>query len=217
MKKCFLLSIVTFCFLISSFSQGTEVKDVVATKDVESIAKAQKDSLKWAHLESLAYFPLIKAGTFSGVLPVEGVDEIPDPKRDYKLLFEFTLFNKDSTHEKLNPGLVEIARILNLHVASGIPLSHIHPVIVVHGGSLFSIENNGVYQAKYKKDNPNSKLIQDLMKNGAKFIACGQALDMFDINKKELYPGVKLSLTAQTVLSDYIGQSYVLYGIHEEK
>ncbi len=208
MKKCFLLFTVTFCFLISSFSQGT---------DVDSIAKAQKDSLKWARLESLAYFPLIKAGTFSGVLPVEGVDEIPNPKKDYKLLFEFTLFNNDSTHEKLDPGLVEIARILNLHVASGIPLSHIHPVIVVHGGSLFSIENNGVYQAKYKKDNPNSKLIQDLMKNGAKFIACGQALNMLDINKAELYPGVKLSLTAQTVLSDYIGQSYVLYGIHEAK
>jgi intracellular sulfur oxidation DsrE/DsrF family protein len=217
MKKYFLLLLIMISFFPRSFSQANEVKKDVITKQVtDSIAAARKDSIKWATLESLAYFPLIKAGTFSGVLPVAGIDEIPDPEREYKLLFEFTLFNKDSTNEKLNPGLVEIARILNLHVASGIPISHIHPVIVAHGHSLFSIQNNEVYQQKFKKDNPNSKLIQDLMKNGARFIACGQAMNFFDVKKEELFPGVKVSLTAQTVLSGYIGQGYVWYDISKE-
>lgn len=215
MNKCFLIVCFSISFLNPLFSQNTEVKN--ADKKVsDSIMAARKDSIKWAKLASLAYFPLIKAGTFSGVLPVEGVDEIPSPKRQYKLLFEFTLNFKDSTHEKLNPGLVEIARVLNLHVASGIPISHIHPVIVVHGPSLFSIENNETFKAKYKKDNPNNQLIQDLMKNGAKFIACGQAMNFLDVKKEELYPGVKVSLTAQTVLSNYIGQGYVWYGISDE-
>ncbi|HEY5406242.1 MAG TPA: DsrE family protein, partial [Ginsengibacter sp.] len=111
---------------------------------------------------------------------------------------------------------VEIARVLNLHVASGIPVSHIHPIIVVHGPSLFSIQNNGVYQSKYNKDNPNSQLILDLMKNGAKFIACGQAMSFLDIKKEQLYPGVKVSLTAQTALSNYTGQGYVWYKISDE-
>lgn len=193
-----------------------KVKDGVIKQLTDSILAARKDSIKWAKFESMAYFPLINAGKFSGVLPVTGVDEIPSPEREYKLLFEFTLFKQDSTHEKLNPGFVEIARILNLHVASGIPISHIHPVIVVHGSSLFSIQNNKVYQDKFKKDNPNSKLIQELMKNGARFIACGQAMNFFDVKKEELFPGVKVSLTAQTVLSNYIGQGYVWYGISEE-
>lgn len=216
MKKCFIILCLGISFLNPSFSQSAEVKNATDKKVNDSIMAARKDSIKWAKLASLAYFPLIKAGTFSGVLPVEGVDEIPSPKRQYKLLFEFTLNFKDSTHEKLNPGLVEIARVLNLHVASGIPISHIHPVIVVHGPSLFSIENNEVFKAKYKKDNPNNQLIQDLMKNGAKFIACGQAMNFLDVKKQELYPGVKVSLTAQTVLSNYIGQGYVWYGISDE-
>ena len=55
------------------------------------------------------------------------------------------------------------------------------------------------------------------MKYGAKFIACGQAMNFLDIKKQELYPGVKVSLTAQTALSNYIGQGYVWYGISDEK
>ncbi|MDP4284942.1 MAG: DsrE family protein [Bacteroidota bacterium] len=209
------------CFIISLlhplFSQTNGVKTDANKRLNDSIAGARKDSIKFAKLMSIAYYPLIKAGPFSGVLPVEGVDEMPDPNKEYKLLFEFTLVEKDTSHEKLNPGLVEIARILNLHAASGIPISHIHPVIVVHGGSaLHSIENNEAYISKYKKDNPNIKLIQDLMQNGAKFIACGQAMHFWDLNKADLYPGVKVSLTAQTVLSNYSEQGYVWYKINEE-
>src|SRR5665647_2561829 len=204
MKKYILIISLIISIPHLSFAQTS-----VEKKLSDSIAAARKDSMKLAKLESIAYYPLINAGPWSGVLPVEGVDEIPDPKREYKLLFEFTLVFKDTTHAKLNPGLVEIARVLNLHVASGIPISHIHPLIVVHGPSLFSIENNETFKAKFKKDNPNNQLIQDLMKNGAKFIACGQAMNFLDVKKEELYPGVKVSLTAQTVLSNYIGQGYV--------
>ena len=213
MKKYFLLLYLLASILPHLFSQVNDVNK----QQSDSIMAARKDSIKWAKLESMAYFPLIKAGTFSGVLPVEGIDEIPDPNREYKLLFEFTLNFKDSSHAKLNPGLVEIARIINLHVASGIPVSHIHPIIVAHGSSLFSIRKNEVFQDKYKKDNPNSKLIDDLMKNGVKFIACGQAMNFLDIKKEELYTGVKVSLTAQTALSNYLGQGYVLYSINEER
>jgi intracellular sulfur oxidation DsrE/DsrF family protein len=71
--------------------------------------------------------------------------------------------------------------------------------------------------AKARKDNPNSQLILDLMKNGSKLIACGQAMMFLDVKKEELFPGVKVSLTAQTVLSNYIGQGYVLYSINDDR
>lgn len=217
MKKYFLLVVLFSSVLFPSFSQSSKPTNDVDKKISDSILAANKDSIKWAKLSKLAYFPVIKAGTYSGVLPVAGVDEIPSPKRQYKILFEFTEGIKDSSHKKLNPGLVEIARVINLHVASGIPLSHIHPIIVTHGPSLFSIESNQAYQDKYKKDNPNYQLILDLMKCGAKFIACGQAMDFLEIKKDELFPGVKVSLTAQTALSNYIGQGYVWYDISEDK
>ena len=84
MNKCFLLVCLSTCFLNPLFSQNTEVKNTLDQKVNDSIMAAHKDSIKWTKLASLAYFPLIKAGTFSGVLPVEGVDEIPSPKRQYK-------------------------------------------------------------------------------------------------------------------------------------
>ncbi len=213
MIKYIAIGALIISFASPSFSQSNDVNKHLA----DSIAGARKDSTKFARLSGIAYYPLIKAGPFSGVLPVEGVDEIPDLKKEYKLLFEFTLIDKDTSHKKLNPGLVEIARILNLHVASGIPISQIHPVIVVHGGSaLHSIENNDAYKKMYNTENPNTKIIQDLMQNGARFIACGQAMQIWDVNKADLFKGTKVSLTAQTVLSNYSEQGYVWYKINEE-
>lgn len=216
MKKFILCLLVLIGFLPTAFAQKIVNKDV-AKAITDTSAAAKKEEARFAKMASLAYFPLINAGVFSGVLPVSGIDEIPDPKKEYKLLFEFTINPKDSTHSQVNSGLVEISRIINLHVASGIPIANIHPVVVVHGPSLLSIRKNEVFQKSFQKNNPNSKVIDDLMKNGVKVIACGQAMNFFNVKKEELYAGVKVSLTAQTVLSNYISQGYVLYGITSEK
>ncbi len=205
MKKSILLISLIISFTYPSFSQN---------HGKESMPPIFKDSAKLNQLKAMAYYPVINAGLFSSVLPVEGVDEIPDPNKDYKLLFEFTAGSNDSTHKSLNPGLIEIARVINLHVASGIPISHIHVVVATHGPSLYSLETNDAYKKRNGTDNPNIKLIKELIQNGAKFIACGQAMHLFMVNKPDLYPGTKVSLTAQTVLSNYIEQGYVWYNIN---
>jgi intracellular sulfur oxidation DsrE/DsrF family protein len=216
MKMYMLFFSFIIFFQLPAFSQGKRVSDVYKTVS-DSVVRAYKDSIRVSKLMSIAYYPLIKAGPYSGVLPVEEIDEIPDSSKVYKLLFEFTLVDKDTSHEKLNPGLVEIARILNLHVASGIPVSRIHPVILVHGGSaLHAIENNEAFKKKYHKNNPNSKLIRDLMQNGAKFIACGQAMKFWDINKADLFEGVRVTLSAQTALPNFSEKGFVWYKINEE-
>jgi predicted peroxiredoxin len=69
----------------------------------------------------------------------------------------------------------------------------------VHAAALNAIKNNEAYQKKYKVDNPNIKLINDLKNIGAKFIACGQAMEFFEVKKEELLQDIKISLTAQTV------------------
>ena len=60
---------------------------------------------------------------------------------------------------------------------------------------------NEAYQAKHEMDNPNIKLIDQLSKAGVEFMICSQLLG--DIEKADLLPNVKLTLTAQTVLSEY--------------
>jgi intracellular sulfur oxidation DsrE/DsrF family protein len=188
---------------------GTAEKDNIARE------KAMKDSLKMAKLFAIAQYPYVKGSKWSGIIPVDNPTEIPDPAHDYKLLFELTAKNPDSLAKDINVGLDEVARVLNLHFASGIPANKIVPVIVIHGPGLEAIGTNEFYKKKHSMDNPNLKLIQDLEKAGAKFIACGQAMAFFDYKKDDLLPDVKISLTAQTVLSNYQYQGYVLYSIKE--
>ena len=179
--------------------------------DSVKINKEFKQKEDWERLKAVTIYPVIRGGEFSGVIPVKDPTEIPDPRIDYKLLFELTENNPDSTIKEINSGLTEVARKINLHVASGIPLKKIFPVIVVHGGALFALTNNAYFKEKFKVDNPNLKLISDLEGLGARFIACGQAMAFIDLKRESLLPLVKISLTAQTVLSHYQLKGYVKY------
>ena len=199
------------CLLLVQFGMTqTVVKD--------SAQKAKEDSIKMKKLEAILTYPLINAGTFSGVVPVSNPDEIPDPSLNYKLLFELVDNNKATEEKDINHGLTEICRIINLHVASGIPVKNITPIIVVHAAALRSFYINTIYQNKYKVDNPNIAIVDELIKKtGARFIACGQAMNFFDVPREEMIPQVKVSLTAQTVLSHYQLIGYKLYEIRDDK
>lgn len=185
------------------------------TKD--SLAKAQQDSIRIERLLTKAYYPLIKSSKWSGVLPVSNVTEKPDVFIQYKLLMEEVIPIKDSVAAKdISEGLSEVGRIINLHIASGIPKNKLDVVVVVHGPALYALYTNKAYKKKYGIDNPNIVLINELMKNGVKFIACGQAMNFFDVKQEEMVPNIKISLTAQTVLSNYQLKGYVWYLIADK-
>lgn len=178
----------------------------------DTLTKDQQDSIRIAGLFTKAYYPLIKSSKWSGVLPVTNVTEKPDPSMQYKLLMEEVIPIKDSAAAKeINEGLSEVGRFINLHIASGIPKNKLDVVVVVHGAALYALYTNEVYRKKYGIDNPNIVLINELMKNGVKFIACGQAMNFFDVKQEEMVPNIKISLTAQTVLSNYQLKGYVWY------
>jgi predicted peroxiredoxin len=206
-------TIVSICTAQTPATGNTEQ----AKKDSVAHAKMIQDSLKMAKLFAIAQYPLLKGSKWSGVIPVSDPTEIPDPNRDYKLLFEITERNPDSLAKDINAGLDEVTRVLNLHFASGIPAKNLMPVIVVHGPGLRALMTNECYRKKHSIDNPNLQLIHDLEKMGAKFIACGQAMAFTETKKEDLLPDIKISLTAQTVLSNYQLQGYVLYSIKADK
>ena len=182
-------------------------------EDSVKVSKEYAEKEKWARIYSEALYPLLKGTKNSGVIPVTGPTFIPDPNMDYKILFEVTGNNPDSTIKEINAGLDEVARVINLHYASGIPAKRIIPVIVVHAGALNALKTNMAYQRKYKVDNPNLKLIADMENLGAQFIACGQAMAFFEVKKEELLPEIKVSLSAQTVISSYQLKGYILHPI----
>ena len=222
MRKLSLLLLASMAFFFASSQTTTSVDSARNAKkdstlralihaDSVKIGKEYAEKEKWDKMEARAIFPLLKGTKNSGVIPVTDPTEIPDPNIDYKFLFELTSNNPDSLSKEINGGLGEIARVLNLHYASGIPAKRLIPVIVVHGGALNAIKTNVAYQKKYKIDNPNLQLIDDLKKLGARFIACGQAMAFSETMKEDLLPDVKVSITAQTVLSHYQLKGYVKY------
>jgi intracellular sulfur oxidation DsrE/DsrF family protein len=222
MKKITLLSF-SLIFGLIGFCQPAQNDSVIKTlnKQKDSTLRSiyQADSLKtekefaekikWEKLKAVAQYPVLNAGENSGIVPVKDPTEIPDPAQDYKLLFELTGNNPDSIAKEINYGLTEVSRVINLHVASGIPVKKIFPVIVIHAGALNAITINTYYNEHFKMDNPNLKIISELEKLGTKFIACGQAMAFFNIKKEDLLPEVKVSLTAQTVLTAYQLKGYV--------
>jgi intracellular sulfur oxidation DsrE/DsrF family protein len=223
MKK----TVITLISAVLSFTGIAQTaSSIKLSKDSSLRALIHADSLKiekqyaeierWDKLKASAVYPVFNAGELSGVVPVKDPTEIPDPNITYKLLFELTDNNPDSLIKEMNSGLVEVSRIINLHVASGIALNKIVPVIVVHGGALNAFCTSDHYKGKYKVDNPNMKLINELKNMGTRFIACGQAMAFRKVNKDDLLPEVKISLTAQTVLSNYQLKGYVHYDITEK-
>ena len=160
-------------------------------------------------------FPAIKSVKWAGVVPVHGIDEIPDPTMQYKLLFELTGFaykGQDLTAKKeFNEGLGSVARELNLHEANNIPRKNIDAVVVVHAGALYSLLTNEKYKKKYGLDNPNIPLIKELQDYGVKIIACGQAMTFLGLEMGDLVPGIKQALNAQTVISSYQLKNYVYF------
>ncbi|MBU1373674.1 MAG: DsrE family protein [Bacteroidetes bacterium] len=222
-KQLFALLILSFSFVFANgqtmMSESLRLKKdsalkVAIHKDSVKIEKEFTTAAKWDNLFSKLEYPLLKGGKFSGVLPVKKVTETPDPKIDYKILFEMVKDNPDSMKNEILSGLDEATRVINLHYAAGVPIKKIVPIIVAHGGAEFAFMNNEAYQKRYKMDNPNIKLINDLETLvGAKFIICEQAMLMKGIKPEEFLPSVKLSLTAQTVITSYQLKGYVLMNV----
>lgn len=204
---------IFFCSAQTSVSDA----NLKTKKDSTARAKMIADSLRMEKLYATAQYPLLRGSKLSGIIPVSNLTEIPEPKREYKLLFKFWAKNPDSLSGEINHSIDEVVRILNLHVASGIPTGNLFPVIVIAGGGMEALMNNEAYKKKHSVDNPNLKVISELEKIGTKFIVCGQSMAFKDYKKEDLLPEVKISLTAKTVLSNYQLQGYVLYSIEPDK
>lgn len=216
MKYHFLLIIflctgISFCMAQTSHADSTFRQKKIDPAN----AKIISDSLKVAKLHAVAQYPLIRGGIWSGVLPVENPGDKPDPSLEYKLVFKVSAKNPDSISNEISRSFDEVARILNLHVAAGIPAYKLHPVIVIQGAALESVMNNDAFNKNHSFDNPNISMIKDMVRTGAKFISCGQSMAFQEIKRENLLPDVKVAISARTAISGYQAQGYVLYTIEQ--
>lgn len=188
----------------------------VAGQSKDSAAMARRDSLRMEKMLKNAIYPLIKTAKMGGVVPIANPDEPIDPNIKYRLLMNFTqAATTPAKSKEINGALAEVARIINLHIAAGVPKENLELVVIAHGSGLFSLLDQNHYHKKFKIDNPNEALVKELEDAGVKFLACGQAMKFLDIEKNDLLNGIKQAYSAKTVISTYSLKGFVLTDVNE--
>ncbi|MEI8111099.1 MAG: DsrE family protein [Chitinophagia bacterium] len=151
-------------------------------------------------------YPLIKG--FGGVSEIPLATELPDAKKDYKIIVEVNTENP--TPAKVHELMEKIASIANLHVLGGVQPNRLHLVAVIHGPAAMYIMNDSVYQQKYGTNNPNIPLFHVLKEAGVKLLVCGQSMMKRNIDPATLAPDLGIALSAMTTLSTYEQKGYAL-------
>jgi intracellular sulfur oxidation DsrE/DsrF family protein len=180
-------------------------------------ANTQNRDERFKKLEGKMIFPVLNAGYLSGVLPVDNIAEKPDPNTEVKLMFDFTQATSSGNQaQKVNEGLSEVVRVLNLHAAAGIPKDKIKAIIVFHAASITTVMNDAFYQKQYQLNNPNAALLKELNDFGCNLVICGQSLQLREVPTTNLLPFIKVAVAAKTTLSKYHQQGYFLFEIKGE-
>jgi len=150
--------------------------------------------------------PVIK--NFGGIFDIPYADEKPDPSMDYNIIIEIehAIDHADS----LNWGLNNVARLLNVHVMGGVKPEKLHVVLAIHAGAAFTVMNNEAYKAKYKVNNPNLALFEELSNAGVKIFVCGQSLMARKIDRMKMVPQVKIASSMLTTLTTYQLKGYAV-------
>lgn len=148
--------------------------------------------------------PVIKSQ--GGIFEIPFAVEKPDPAMVYNIVVEVE--RESEKPDTINWALNNVARLLNLFAVGGVPASNVHLVLAIHGGAAYTAMNNDQYRAKYKVDNPNLKLYQELQAAGVQLFICGQSIINRKIDRTRLVPEVKPALSMLTTVTTYQLKGY---------
>jgi intracellular sulfur oxidation DsrE/DsrF family protein len=158
----------------------------------------------WAGVDQFAYGPAIT--DFGAIAKVDS--DLPlAPGTDYKLDFDIG----KGAPEKVNTELDSVARLINMLVANGVPMSKIHPAVVVWSAGMIDVTKQARYEQEYGGAiNPNIALVQELIAKGVQIYVCGQSAAKYDVLKSDLLPGVKMALSGMTTHAMLHKQGYLV-------
>ncbi len=132
----------------------------------------------------------------------------PNPNQHYKIVIDLKSASPDAG--KVNPGLNNVARMLNLHAAGGIKPENMDVVVAIHGDASYSVLDKKGYIKKYAMENPNMELIRELKNAGVKLYICGQSLIARNNGFENINPEITIALSMLTVVTEYQGKGYGL-------
>ncbi|MCW5515373.1 DsrE family protein [Muriicola sp. Z0-33] len=150
--------------------------------------------------------PIIKS--YGKVWEIEDPTYITNVSKEFRVVFD--IMNSPESHSEINKSIETAARFLNMHAQSGVPKENLKVVLVVHNQASKDIINNQAYQKRFAVNNPNEKLVRELIASGAKFVFCGQSSLSRNYPVEETIEGVELALSAMTALIQLQDDGYQL-------
>ena len=157
-----------------------------------------------ADQSQFSYGPVINDfGAVAKVTP-----DMPVPaNQDFKVDFDV----RTAKATERSTGLDGVARFINMLAASGVPMSRIHPAVVVHHEAVWDVVTDARYGKEVDgKPNPSAALVKQLIAHGVPVYVCGQSMAYMDVTKADLLPGVKVAQSAMTAHATLQGQGYTL-------
>ncbi|MDZ7756401.1 DsrE family protein [Rhodohalobacter sp.] len=151
-----------------------------------------------------ANFPIIK--NYGGIYEIpNSVD--PEPDREYKIVIDLKTLQRDKS--SINPGLNNVARMINLHALGGVKHENLKVSVAIHGGATDVTLTNKAYQKRYEMDNPNILLIKELKEAGVELYVCGQSLIAREYEYAEIHEQITFGLSMLTVFTTHVQNGYV--------
>lgn len=153
-----------------------------------------------------AHFPIVEG--FGGIFEIPESTENPDPNGEFRIIID--LVSGAENPAKINRMVDNIARMMNLHGLGGVKKENLHVKVAVHGGAVYSILGDDLYEKLYGVKNPNLPVYEALKVAGVEFYVCGQSLIARDMKTNDVWEGTEIALSMLTVLTKYVPEGYML-------
>ena len=139
-------------------------------------------------------------------VPDKPLDASPDA--DWRAVFDIA--GAPDELDVLNHRIETVARFLNMHARAGVESDRIEAAIVFHGRATRAVLNDSAYERRYGTAQPDRRLLDSLIRAGAKVHVCGQSAAAYGFEPEELRDDVELSLSAMTALVSLQSAGYAL-------
>lgn len=145
---------------------------------------------------------------FGYINPLPDAKLQPDPKQDYKIVFDVSEGSEGSG--EINGGLWHVARAVNLFATDGKPADNLEIAVVIHGSATSMVLDDNTYEARYLKKNPNAELIDKLHAAGVRLYVCGQAIVDSGYYYQNVRDDIEVVLGAIAAEVKLVTEGYVL-------
>ncbi|WP_034916331.1 DsrE family protein [Erwinia sp. 9145] len=123
-----------------------------------------------------------------------------------KIVFQVT--RAENSPKDPNLGLERVARVVNLYVASGVPVDQLKFVVSVTADGTPAMLNNVQYKRIYGIDNPNLKLIGELREKGVDVSVCDQSVAFHHFQHDWIDKSVTHALSSPTTVATLENKGY---------